>query len=109
MFFYDEKYIISQKLAHLTSVFNILKNTLHAWHDSWFYSTLHQKMNTALIEFQTLILNLNFSTFLKKKDAIEFVIHKIEGSMDSNFMWYAHPDDVPLKIISAFNDAKNKL
>jgi len=43
--------LLNDKLDHVTNVFNMIKKTLHAWHDSWFYTVLHEKMNLAFKEF----------------------------------------------------------
>ena len=107
--FQDKQYEISQKLDHLNDVFQMLRKTLHAWHDSWFYTTLHKKMNQAFSEFYNIISNEEFSTYKKKRLAIQTILDYIVGFMDEHYQWYANPEKVPEKIITKLHETQNKL
>lgn len=107
--FQDKTYEVKQKLDHLLDIFLIIKKTLHAWHDSWFYTSLHEKMTKAYEEFQSNVLNEDFSTHRKKVLAINYALTHITKFMDENYAWYTSPQDVPQKIINLLENAQNKL
>jgi hypothetical protein len=100
--FQDRNEEIKQKLKHITDIFNIIVKTLHAWHNSYFYSNLHSQMKSALLEYQTNISNVDYSSFTKKMASMQTILVHLKKFMDENFEWYSNPDDVPKKIIDLF-------
>jgi len=98
-----------KKLDHLTNVFNMIKKMLHTWHDSWFYTDLHDKMNLAFEEFTKTIKNVEYSNFKKKLARVKSVIDHLVTFMDEHFLWYAYPENVPKKITAVFHNTQNNL
>jgi len=86
--FGDRDLLLNDKLDHLTNVFIMIKKMLHAWHDSWFYTDLHDKMNLAFEEFTKTIKNVEYSNFKKKLARVKSVIDHLVTFMDEHFLWY---------------------
>ena len=107
--FNDKNVRLSDKMEYLTNVYSMIKKTLHAWHDSWFYTKLHDKMNAAFLEFTAVLKNEDFSTYKKKLLAMTSVINHLVGFMDEHYTWYAYPEDVPEKITTIIHNAQNNL
>jgi hypothetical protein len=101
--------LLNDKLDHVTNVFNMIQKILHAWHDSWFYTDLHDKMNLAFKEFTKTIKNVEYSNFKKKLASVQSVIDHLVTFMDEHFLWYAYPEDVPKKITAILHNAQNNL
>ena len=107
--FQDKNEELKQKLKHVTDVFNIISKTLHAWHNSYFYSNLHAQMKASFMEFQSNVSNISYSSFDKKMLAMQSILVHLKKFMDENFEWYTNPQEVPEKIISLFRSAQNSL
>jgi hypothetical protein len=110
IYIFDDKNVhLAEKIEYLTNVYTMIKKTLHAWHNSWFYSNLHDKMNSAFLEFTAVLKNKEFSTYKKKIMAIDNVISHLVKFMDEHYKWYSDPEDVPFSITTVLHNVQNSL
>jgi hypothetical protein len=106
---HDKQTTIENLMNHLTDVFTLIKDTLHAWHYSLYYTKLHNKMNQEFVNFKNLVLNESQSTFEKKKAAIKNTIAHIKTYMREDYLWYQEPQQVPNEIQNLFQTAIRSL
>jgi hypothetical protein len=96
--FQEESQLLSEKFEHFEDVYTMVADTLKAWHNSFYYITLFNKMDDTFDHLKKQIFNTEISTFDNKMKSLKRGIHDIKIFMDKNYLWYSYPQQTADRI-----------